>query len=102
MMKEKQQANSTLPEGEMAGEERPFLGMRAWAEARFQKPADEVTIADVEAVLPRNDGLPDPEPSFEDPKGGRVRYQLKPWPSPEDEQDLVQHAQHFIESTPTD
>lgn len=101
-MKERLQANPTLPEDDMASEGRPFLGMRAWAEARFHKPADEVTIADVEAVLPRNDELPDPEPSFEDPKGGRVRYQLKPWPSPEDEQDLVHHAEHFIESTPAD
>lgn len=85
----------------MAGADRPFLGMRAWAEARFHKPADAITIADVEAVLPRRDDLPDPNPPLEDPLGGRVRYRLKPWPTAQEEKDLVRHARHFIDETPT-
>jgi hypothetical protein len=79
-----------------------FLGMKEWTEARFEKPISQITISDVESVLPRNENLPDPEPAFEDPKGGRIRYQLKPWPAPSDEAELIYRAQQFEESTPSD
>jgi|GEM_PF-6401886 len=86
----------------MSGATRPFLGMREWAEARFNKPADQVTIADVERELPQRRDLPDPEPSLEDPLGGRVRHGLRPWPSPAEAEDLICHARHFEEKTPQD
>lgn len=78
---------------------RPFLGMREWAEARFGKPADEITIADVERELPQRRDLPDPEPSIEDPLGGRVRHGLRPWPSEVEADNLIRRARHFEEHT---
>jgi hypothetical protein len=81
---------------------RPFLGMRAWAEARFNKPADEITIADIERELPQRRDLPDPEPSIEDPLGGRMRHGLRPWPSPEEADDLTRRARRFEEQTLSD
>jgi hypothetical protein len=78
--------------------ERPFLGMRVWAETRFGKPAERITTSDVERVLPRRDDLP--EPPFEDPLGGRVRFRLKRWPTVEEAQELGRRAQHFLDNTP--
>ena len=78
--------------------ERPFMGMRAWAEARVGKTADRITIADVERTIPRRSDLP--EPPFEDSLGGRVRFALRVWPSDEEATKLRLRAQHFREQTP--
>jgi hypothetical protein len=80
--------------------DRLFLGMRAWAEARFGKPADRITISDVERVLPRRDDLA--EPPLEDSRGGRVRFRLRPWPTEAEADDLRRRAKHFIDDTPQD
>ena len=72
--------------------------MKIWAEARFGKAADRITIADVERELPRRDDLP--EPPFEDRLGGRIRFRLRPWPTDDEAEELRHRAQHFIDTTP--
>lgn len=70
-----------------------FLGLRAWAEQRFGKPADQVTIADVEQQMPHRTDLQDPP--FTDSLGGRVRFHLESWPSQDEAQDLARRAERF-------
>jgi hypothetical protein len=80
--------------------ERRFLGMRAWAQERFGKSPDAITLTDIERILPRRDDLQ--EPPFEDRLGGRVRYRLRPWPSDDEAADLRRRAQHFVDESPAD
>lgn len=77
-----------------------FLGMRAWAELKFKKAAEDVTIADVEKVLPRRDDLR--EAPFEDRLGGRVRFRLRPWPTEDRAAELARRAEHFRRTTPAE
>jgi hypothetical protein len=76
---------------------RRYLGMRAWAEARFGKPASEITISDIEASLPRRTDLA--EPPTRDRLGGRVRFRLRSWPTNEEADDLRKRAKHFVDET---
>jgi hypothetical protein len=72
--------------------------MRQWAERTFGKSPDDVTIADVEQTLPRREDLQDPP--FTDSRGGRVRFNLHAWPSPEKAKALEEAAERFRAKRP--
>lgn len=74
------------------------MTLQAWAEARFGKPADEITTADIEQQAPREDR---PDPPFEGMLGGRVRYRLRPWPTKDEATELRERAKHFLDKTPS-
>jgi hypothetical protein len=77
-----------------------FLSLTSWAERRLGKPQRDITISDVQRALPARPDLPDPP--FTGPKGGRVRFRLRAWPSPERAAELRARAKKFRASFPKD